>query len=145
MANYYEWFKALHIISVISWMAGMFYLPRLYVYHSMTKPGSEMDKTFQTMEYRLFKIIMNPSMISTYVFGIITSHIYGFGALGKWFHIKMLMVIILTILHGIFARWRKDFVGGKNTRSDKFYRFINEIPVVLMIVAVFMVVLKPFD
>jgi putative membrane protein len=104
-----------------------------------------MDKTFQTMEHRLLKIIMNPSMISTYVFGLIMAYIYGLAALGVWFHIKMLAVIILTIIHGLLARWRKDFAAGKNLHSEKFYRIFNEVPVLMMIVAVIMVVVKPFE
>jgi putative membrane protein len=145
MSDFYEWFKALHIISVITWMAGIFYMPRLFVYHTKAKIGSEMDKTFQTMEHRLLKIIMNPSMISTYVFGLIMAYIYGLAALGVWFHIKMLAVIILTIIHGLLARWRKDFAAGKNLHSEKFYRIFNEVPVLMMIVAVIMVVVKPFE
>ena len=145
MANFYDWFKALHIISVISWMAALFYMPRLFMYHTRAKIGSEMDNIFQTMEYRLLKIIMNPAMISTYIFGLINAYIYGIGALGKWFHIKMLAVIILTIIHGLFARWRKDFALGKNLHSERFYRIFNEVPVIAMIAAVIMVVVKPFE
>jgi putative membrane protein len=145
MADFYEWLKALHIISVISWMAGLFYMPRLFMYHTKAEIGSEMDKTFQTMEYRLLKIIMNPAMISTYIFGLTTAYIYGLAALGIWFHIKMLAVIILTIIHGLLARWRKNFAGGKNLHSENFYKIFNEVPVFMMIVAVIMVVIKPFE
>ena len=145
MASYYEWFKAAHIISVICWMAGLLYLPRIYAYHTSVKAGSESDLIFQTMERRLLRIIMNPSMIIVYVFGIINAHIYGFVALGVWFHIKMLCVLILTIFHGLLAKWRKDFINGKNKHSARFYKIINEIPTVLMIIAVIMVVVKPFE
>ena len=145
MANYYEWFKALHIISVIAWMAGILYLPRLFVYHTKAKFGSDMDKTFQVMECRLLRIIMNPAMISTYFFGLLVAYIYGLEALGIWFHIKMTMVLMLTIMHGLMSRWRKDFATGKNIHSEKFYRIINEVPVIMMIIAVFMVTLKPFE
>lgn len=145
MINYYEWFKAFHIISVIAWMAGILYLPRLYVYHTRAKVGSDMDKTFQIMEYRLLKFIMNPAMISTYILGISNAYMYGFPALGVWFHIKMLMVLIITLMHGLFARWRKDFVKGKNKHSEHFYRVANEIPTIAMIVSIIMVVLKPFE
>ena len=145
MGDYYEWFKAFHIIAVIAWMAGIFYLPRLYVYHTRAKIGSEMDKTFQVMEYRLLKFIMNPAMIITYAFGLMTAYIYGFPALGVWFHIKMSMVLIITIMHGLMARWRKDFVMGKNTHSEHFYRVANEVPTIAVMIAVIMVVVKPFE
>jgi putative membrane protein len=145
MANYYEWYKALHIIAVISWMAAILYMPRLFVYHSRAEIGSEMDKTFQIMERRLLKIIMTPAMIATYVFGITNAYIYGFVALGGWFHIKMTAVLGLTAMHGMLAKWRKDFAKGENKHSEKFYRIINEVPFLLMVIAVVMVVVKPFE
>jgi putative membrane protein len=145
MSDYYEWFKAAHVISVISWMAGMFYLPRLYVYHTKVEYGSESDKIFQEMERKLLRIIINPAMISTFVFGILLAYIYGIKALGKWFHIKMTAVLFLTMYHGMLAVWRKDFVRGANKHSEKFYRVMNEVPVILMIISVVMVVLKPFE
>lgn len=145
MGNYYEWFKAFHIIAVIAWMAGMLYLPRLYIYHTRAKVGSDMDKTFQIMEYRLLKFIMNPAMIATYILGLSNAYIYGFPALGIWFHIKMLMVLIITIVHGLLACWRKDFAAGKNKHSEHFYRVANEVPTIAMMVAVIMVVVKPFE
>ncbi len=145
MADYFMWYKAIHVICVISWMAAMFYMPRLFVYHTRAEVGSEMDKTFQQMEYKLLKIIMTPSMILTYFFGILIAYIYGFVALGVWFHIKMTAVLGLTIFHGILAKWRKDFINGTNKHSEKFYRLINEIPPILMIIAVVMVIVKPFE
>lgn len=145
MSDYYEWFKAFHIIAVISWMAGVFYLPRLYVYHTRAKVGSEMDKTFQIMEYRLLKFIMNPAMIATYLFGFIVAYIYGFKALGAWFHVKFVTVLVITIMHGLMARWRKDFAMGKNIHSEHFYRVANEVPTIAMMIAVIMVVVKPFE
>lgn len=145
MSDYYDWFKAFHIIAVISWMAGILYLPRLYVYHTRAKFGSEMDKTFQIMEYRLLKFIMNPSMIATYLFGFIIAYIYGLKDIGIWFHVKITMVLILTIMHGLMAKWRKDFVAGKNTKTEYFYRIANEIPTIAMMVAVIMVIVKPFE
>jgi putative membrane protein len=145
MADYFMWYKAIHVICVISWMAAMFYMPRLFVYHTRAEVGSEMDKTFQQMEYKLLKIIMTPSMILTYCFGILIAYIYGFVALGVWFHIKMTAVLGLTIFHGILAKWRKDFLKGTNKHSEKFYRLINEIPPILMIIAVVMVIVKPFE
>jgi len=139
------WYKAIHVISVISWMAAMFYMPRLFVYHTRAKIGSEMDRTFQLMEHKLLKIIMTPSMILTYFFGILIAYIYGFVALGVWFHIKMTAVLGLTIFHGLLAKWRKDFINGNNNHSEKFYRLMNEIPPILMIIAVIMVIVKPFE
>ncbi len=145
MASYYLWFKAFHLISAISWMVGLLYLPRLYVYHSRVAVGSESDKTFQLMESKLLRIIMNPAMISTYTLGIINSYIYGLVVLGTWFYIKMTAVLGITIFHGLLSRWRKNFVDGKNNHSEKFYRIVNEVPALLMIIAVIMVIVKPFD
>lgn len=136
--------KSLHIISVISWMAGMLYLPRLYVYHAGAVPGSEMDLTFQTMERRLLRFIINPAMIATFLFGIVLVAQLGVAGLGGWFHAKILLVVLLTVLHGLFSIWRKAFVAGKNTHSARFYRLINEVPTVAMIAIVFLVVVKPF-
>jgi len=126
-------------------MAGLLYLPRIYVYHTKVAVGSETDKTFQVMEQKLLRFIMNPAMISTFIFGLINAYIYGFAALDTWFHIKMLAVLILVIFHGLLARWRKDFATGNNVHSEKFYRIINEVPTFCMIVAVIMVIVKPFD
>lgn len=145
MDNYYSWFKVVHIFAVISWMAGLLYLPRIYVYHSKVAIGSETDKIFQLMEHRLLKIIMNPAMIITYIFGLINAYIYGFVALGIWFHIKITAVLGLSCIHGLLAKWRKDFVLGSNKHSAKFYRIINEIPVLLMLIIIIMVIIKPFE
>ena len=145
LSDYYEIFKVLHIISVISWMAGMFYLPRLFLYHADVKIGSEADSLFKIMELRLLRIIINPAMISTIIFGLLVTYIYGFKALGAWFHVKMLAVVFMLGLHGFFAKCRKNFAFGTNPYSSRFFRIINEIPVVLMIICVIMVVIKPFD
>lgn len=145
MANYYDWLKTAHIIAVISWMAAIFYMPRLFVYHTKAIVGSEMDATFQVMERKLLRLIMTPAMIATYLFGLLVAYIYGFAALGTWFHVKMLAVLGLTIMHGLMAKWRKSFCLGLNKHSEKFYRVINEVPVLLMIIAVIMVVVKPFE
>ena len=145
MEDYFVWYKTFHVISVISWMAAMFYLPRIFVYHTKTEKGSEMDKTFQLMEKRLLRIIMTPAMLSTYIFGLLTAYVYGLVALGIWFHIKMLAVLGLTIMHGLCAKWVKDFAKGENKHSENFYRIANEIPTILMILAVIMVIVKPFE
>lgn len=145
MSEYYEWIKVLHIVSMVAWMVGLFYLPRIFVYHSSVKIGSEADEIFKLMELRLLRIIMNPAMIFTFVFGVALAYIYGLKALGIWFHIKMLCVLMLASFHGFLAKCRKDFFLGKNIRTEKFYRIINEIPTILLIVSVIMVVIKPFD
>jgi putative membrane protein len=145
ISDYYEIFKVLHIISIISWMAGMFYLPRLYVYHADVKIGSETDILFKLMEKRLLHIIINPSMISTLIFGLLITYIYGFKAVGIWFHIKMTSVALLLAIHGFLAKCRKNFEKGENKYSAKFFRILNEVPVILMIICVIMVVIKPFD
>lgn len=145
LAAAYPWTKALHIVSVIAWMAGMFYLPRLYVYHAETAaPGSELDATFQIMERRLLKAIINPAMMATWIFGLMlvfTPGIVDWGSIWPW--IKAGSVIAMSALHGWLSTRRKDFVAGKNRYSGRTYRLVNEIPTVLMVVIVFMVVLKP--
>jgi putative membrane protein len=139
----YEWIKALHVIAVISWMAGMLYLPRLFVYHCAAEIGSKQSETFKVMERRLLKAIINPAMGLTWLLGLYmvwAGHWYMAG----WFHAKLLLVVILSGLHGFFARWVRDFANDRNTRSQKFYRFINEVPTVLMIGIVILAVVKPF-
>jgi putative membrane protein len=126
-------------------MAGLLYLPRIYVYHTKVKEGSDADELFKLMELRLLRYIMNPAMISAIIFGLVLSIIYGIEALGLWFHIKMGCVCILALYHGLLARWRKDFFYNKNVRSENFFRIMNEVPTVLMIIIVIMVIIKPFD
>ncbi|MCP5369866.1 MAG: protoporphyrinogen oxidase HemJ [Rickettsiaceae bacterium] len=145
MEEYFLWYKVAHIIAVICWMAGLFYLPRLFVYHSNIEPGSETDLLFQTMERRLLRGIMNPAMVATYIFGILIAYIYGIEALGIWFHIKVLAVLALSAFHGFLAKCRKDFVNGINKNSANFFRIINEIPTILLIIIVIMVIVKPFE
>lgn len=145
MAEFYELFKALHIISVIAWMAGLLYLPRLYVYHAGVKIDSEASSVFKLMELRLLRYIMNPAMLFTFIFGLLLTYIYGIQAMGPWFHIKMLCVTLLAVFHGLLSRWRRDFEKDINIKGPNFFRVINEIPTILMIIAVFMVVLKPFQ
>lgn len=145
MSDYYEWIKVLHVISVISWMVGLLYLPRLFVYHAGVGKESESDKLFKLMEYRLLRYIMNPAMIATYIFGLTLSFIYGLEALGPWFHIKMGAIALLSLYHGLLSKWRKNFADGLNKHSANFYRVMNEVPTILMVVAVIMVIVKPFD
>jgi len=140
----YLWLKSFHIIAVISWMAGMLYLPRLYVYHAQSKIGSEQSETFKTMERRLLRFIMNPAMILTWVFALLM--IYANPGLFEsgWMHVKMTAVILMSALHMVFSKWRKNFAADKNTRDAKFYKIWNEAPTVLMILIVIMAVAKPF-
>jgi putative membrane protein len=139
----YLWLKALHIIAVISWMAGMLYLPRLFVYHAAAKPGSDQSETFKVMERRLLKFIMTPAMIVTWLTGIVLV-LQGqwFGA--TWFHAKLVAVLAMTILHGLFTQWVREFGFDRNRRTGKFYRIVNEIPTVLMILIVLLATVKPF-
>jgi putative membrane protein len=139
----YLWIKAFHIIAVIAWMAGMLYLPRLFVYHSMAKPGSEQAETFKTMEHRLLRYIMAPAMIVTWLLGIVLV-LQGQFLGSTWFHIKIGLVLVMTILHGLFSHWAHEFALDRNPRSPKFYRIANEIPTVLLIVIVILATVKPF-
>jgi len=141
----YLWYKALHIISVISWMAGMLYLPRLFVYHANCKKKSEASEMLKIMERRLLKIIINPAMILSFVFGIliILSDVSYYMKSG-WLHTKLLMVLILTAIHVYLAKTVKAFALDQNNKSDKFYRILNEGPTILMIIIVILVVVKPF-
>jgi putative membrane protein len=144
LISIYPWMKALHIISVIAWMAGMLYLPRLFVYHCDAAPGSDKSETFKIMERRLLRAIINPAMIAAFVFGIVllsTPGIVNWSA--WWVYAKLTLVIAMTAVHGLFARWRKDFEADANTRPAKVYRIANEAPTVLMIAIVILVVIKP--
>ncbi len=143
MADYYLWIKSFHLVAVIAWMCGLLYLPRIFAYHADVEFGSDTDKIFQKMERRLLRIIMNPAMIVTYILGFMLVSIFGMKALGMWFHIKLTLVLLMTLLHGLMARWRKGFVMGNNNHSNKFYRIMNEVPAVIMIAIVILVIVKP--
>ncbi|MBD8891570.1 protoporphyrinogen oxidase HemJ [Roseibium litorale] len=139
----YEWVKSLHIISVIAWMAGMLYLPRLFVYHCDAAAGSDKSETFKVMERRLLKAIMTPAMIASWVFGLWAA--YEIGAFSQgWFHAKLALVLIMSGAHGYLAGCVKRFAKDANTKPARFYRILNEVPTVLMIVIVILVVGKPF-
>ena len=146
LASVYPWTKSLHVISVIAWMAGLFYLPRLFVYHvEQVESGSPTDAMFQTMERRLLRAIMNPAMIATWVFGlalVFTPGIVDWGAVWSW--AKAGAVLGMTWFHHWLGRRRKDFLAGANTRSGRDYRIMNEVPTVLMIVIVVSVIARPF-
>jgi putative membrane protein len=139
----YLWIKALHVIAVISWMAGMLYLPRLFVYHCEAQKGSIQSETFKIMERRLLKAIINPAMIATWVLGIILAW-QGEWFTSGWLHAKILFVLILSGVHGFLSKTVKVFAADRNTRPAKFYRMINEVPTVLMILIVILVIVKPF-
>jgi protoporphyrinogen IX oxidase len=140
----YEWIKALHIIAVISWMAGMLYLPRLFVYHCDAEIGSKQSETFKVMERRLLKAIINPAMIATWLAGIYLAWA-GKWYSAPWFHMKLLLVLILSGVHGFFARSVRAFAADRNRHSQKFFRIINEAPTVLMIGIVILAVVKPLS
>ena len=139
----YLWVKALHIIAVIAWMAGMLYLPRLFVYHAGVAPGSPQSETFKVMEQRLLRYIMTPAMIATWLFGIALV-IQGQYFAATWFHLKLLLVLLMSALHGLFTRWARDFAADRNTRSAKFFRVANEIPTLILIAVVILATVKPF-
>ena len=141
----YPWTKALHIIAVIAWMAGMLYLPRLYVYHTELQPGSAESERFKVMERRLLKQIINPAMIATWTFGVLlvlTPGTVNWSA--GWWYVKLAMVVLMSGFHGALSGWRRDFLEDRNTRPQRFYRIANELPTLLVVVIVVMVVVRPF-
>ena len=145
LMRYYEWIKAIHIMAVIAWMAGLFYLPRLFVYHAeRASVGSELDQTFQIMEEKLLRVIMNPAMIVAWVAGLIMLGfgVFDFGSVWAW--VKIVSVVLMTIAHMWMAARRKEFAAGQNTRSGRTYRLFNEVPTVLMVLIVVAVVVRPF-
>ena len=142
--NYYLLFKSLHLISVISWMAGLLYLPRIFVYHAENKDESKISEVFKIMERKLYLYIMTPAMILSWVFGLLLIHSIGFQQLGQtWMVIKISLVTFLTIYHFYLGNILNKFKIEQNTHSHKFYRFINEIPTILLILIVFVVIFKP--
>jgi putative membrane protein len=142
----YEWIKAFHIIAVIAWMAGMLYLPRLFVYHCDAPKGSPQSETFKVMERRLLKAIINPAMGATWLLGLFMIYLMGWEAFRQahWLHAKLVLVIAMSALHGVYVRRLKDFAADANTHSAKYYRILNEIPTVLLILIVILAVVKPF-
>jgi len=137
--------KAFHVIAIIAWMAGLLYLPRLFVYHAGSRKGSEQSETFKVMERRLLKFITTPAMLASWALGLILAFS---GAIDwsrdGWFHLKLVLVLALTAFHGLLAKWTKDFALDRNPRSARFYRIANEVPTVLMILIVILVVVRPF-
>ncbi len=139
----YPWFKAFHIVAVIAWMAGMLYLPRLFVYHCAAEPGSQQSETFKVMERRLLRAIINPAMVATWALGLWLAWNAGFFSDG-WLHAKLALVIVLSAIHGFFSSCVRAFAEDRNTRPQRFYRIVNEVPTLLMILIVILVVVKPF-
>ncbi|MDS1136971.1 protoporphyrinogen oxidase HemJ [Nitratireductor indicus] len=141
--GFYPWAKAIHVIAVISWMAGMLYLPRLFVYHSQAKPGSAESETFKVMEQRLLRLIINPAMIVTWVFGLWLAW-DGFGFHGGWLHAKIALVVLMSGAHGYFSAAVRRFAADANTKPARHWRIMNEVPTLLMIAIVILVIVKPF-
>jgi protoporphyrinogen IX oxidase len=139
----YEWIKALHVVAIISWMAAILYLPRLFIYHCEAEIGSVQSETFKVMERRLLKAIMTPAMIVSWLSGLYLAWRGGWFGAG-WFHVKLLMVVGMSGVHGYLAAVTRVFAGDRNHRPQRFYRLINEVPTALMLVAVAMVIVKPF-
>src|SRR5918999_5643091 len=142
----YLWLKAAHVIAIIAWMAGMLYLPRLFVYHADTERGSVRSETFKVMERRLLKAIINPAMIATWLLGLWLVWLMGWNAFrhSGWLHAKLALVLAMAAAHGLFVRYVRDFAEDANRRSQRFYRIANEVPTLLMIGIVILVVVKPF-
>ncbi len=142
--NYYLLFKSLHLISVISWMAGLLYLPRIFVYHAENSDDKKISDVFKTMEKKLYFYIMTPAMILSWIFGLLLIHSIGFQQLGQtWMVLKIIFVIFLSLYHFYLGKILKQFKFDQNTHSHKFYRLINEIPTILLILIVFVVIFKP--
>ncbi len=137
------WLKAFHIMAVVAWFAGLFYLPRLFVYHADAKPGSELSETLKVMEYRLLTAIMTPAMAAVWILGLTLAYWEGAFSDG-WLHAKLALVFLLSGFQGALSRWTKDFAADRNIRSAKFYRIANEVPTVFLILILLLVVLKPF-
>jgi putative membrane protein len=140
-----EWVRALHVISVIAWMAGLLYLPRLFVYHVAAEPGSVQSETFKIMERRLYRGIMTPAMIASWVFGLWLA--FGFGLVdfsAGWMWAKAALVIVLSGVHGMLGSYRRAFAEDRNIRASRYFRILNEVPTVIMILVVIAVIVRPF-
>jgi len=145
LINNYSLIKAFHIISMVAWMSAILYLPRLFVYHTTVKRNSEASKMLKIMEYRLQKFIMNPAMLFTIIFGVFLLKTNGIiNWTEKWIYFKLLGVFLLLVVHNLLGRYRKDFFLDKNKHSGRFYKILNEVPTILLIVIILLVYLKPF-
>jgi protoporphyrinogen IX oxidase len=146
MGQAYLYVKAIHVIAVIAWMAGLLYLPRLFVYHARSEPGSQQSETFKVMEALLLKVIMTPAMIASWILGLALIFVFQAGDLKSdgWLHGKLFLVLLLTGYHYLLVRWRRDFAKDCNRHDGRFYRVVNEVPTLLMIGIVILVIVKPF-
>ena len=145
LSTLYPWTKSLHVIAMVAWMAGLFYLPRLFVYHCDLKPGSAESERFKVMEHRLLKQITTPAMIATWAFGlllVLTPGVIDWS--WGWWHVKLLSVLLMSGFHGALSKWRREFLEDRNIRPQRFYRIANEVPTLLMVVIVVMVIARPF-
>ena len=143
--GFYLWVKAFHIIAVIAWMAGMLYLPRLFVYHCETPPGSPDSERFKRMERKLLRVIIDPAMIAVWILGLTLSFLPITDAWHQhWFHVKFALVVAMSALHGLYARWTRLFARDANTHTARFYRVWNEVPAALLAAIVILAVVKPF-
>jgi putative membrane protein len=140
----YLWVKAVHVIAVIAWMAGQLYLPRLFVYHAASPVGSQQSETFKVMEEKLMRIIMNPAMIVAWICGLTMIALNPALLSQGWLAVKLVLVLFLSGMHGVMSRWRRNFATDRNTRSQRFYRMVNEVPTLALIVIVIMVIVRPF-
>ena len=139
----YLTFKSLHLIAVISWMAGLLYLPRIFVYHAENETNNDIKSVFKIMEHKLFFYIMTPAMLASWVFGILLIYVQSYETFSFWLAIKLILVIILTLYHFLLLKWLIDFKKDSNSHSGKFFRYMNEVPTILLIIIIFVVVFKP--
>lgn len=144
LSGVYLWIKALHVIAIIAWMAGMMYLPRLFVYHCQAEKGGEAERQFAVMERRLLRGVMNPAMAAVWILGILMLIANPAILSAGWFHVKLTLVVVLSAIHGFYAASRKKFEAGERPRSEKFWRIMNEIPFIILIVVVVMAIVEPF-
>ena len=139
----YQWLLAFHIIAVIAWMAGMLYLPRLFVYHCEADPGSRQSETFKVMERRLLRVIINPAMIATWLLGLWLAYSGGWFA-APWLQVKLALVLAMSGVHGVLSKYVREFAADRRRKSQKYFRILNEIPTILLVVIVILAVVKPF-
>jgi putative membrane protein len=144
LSNNILWIRAFHVISVIAWMSGMLYLPRLFVYHTQVAVGSAESERFKIMERKLLRMIINPAMIATWIFGLLQIWLIPGILEEHWLHAKLALVIVMSGLHGYFATCMKKFARDANDKSERFYRILNEVPAVLMALIVILVIVQPF-
>ena len=139
----YLTFKSLHLIAVISWMAGLLYLPRIFVYHAENETNDDIKSVFKIMEHKLFFYIMTPAMLASWIFGILLIYVQSYETFSLWLGVKLILVLMLTFYHFLLLKWLIDFKKNSNYHSGKFFRYMNEVPTILLIIIIFVVVFKP--